>query len=108
MLVLREESVEKNASDLLCGDLPTVALLFGLTPIQYWTYASATSNFSEGFIKKLQDSNHTSASVQSATLWYGGTQTLRQNVLAKTYPAKENLLSPLMLESWLILSSGCV
>lgn len=65
MQVLREESVEKNASDLLCGDLPTVALLFGLTPIQYWTHASATPIFDEGFMETLQDSNRTSVSVQS-------------------------------------------
>ena len=47
MLVLREEHIDDYAKALLSGDLPTVALVFGLMPIQYWTHASATSVYDE-------------------------------------------------------------
>lgn len=42
MLLPREANIMETAELLLCGDLPSTALLFGLKPIQYWTNANAT------------------------------------------------------------------
>lgn len=53
MLVLREENIDRYAKALLCGDLPTVALLFGLMPVQHWTHATATSVFDSVFDEAL-------------------------------------------------------
>jgi len=40
MLIDPERSDPASATTLLCGDLPTVALLLGLKPVQYWTNAT--------------------------------------------------------------------
>ena len=46
-LFLREENIDDYAKALLSGDLPTVALIFGLMPVQYWTQVTATSVLEE-------------------------------------------------------------
>jgi hypothetical protein len=35
-------SIDESARTVLCGDLPTFALLLGIKPIQYWTSTSST------------------------------------------------------------------
>ena len=40
ILIVPESSDSTSATTLLCGDLPTVALLLGLKPVQYWTNAT--------------------------------------------------------------------
>ncbi|KAF2181225.1 hypothetical protein K469DRAFT_792236 [Zopfia rhizophila CBS 207.26] len=52
MLIPRETTVTNSAKTLLCGDLPTLALLLGLKPIQYWTNATATWNMNESLLNK--------------------------------------------------------
>jgi hypothetical protein len=42
-LVKRQESRTAYANSILCGDLPSVSMLLGLLPVEYWTNASATS-----------------------------------------------------------------
>ena len=37
----KEGSLTQSANKILCGHLPTVALLLGLKPVQYWTNATA-------------------------------------------------------------------
>ena len=51
ILLPREINVTDSAKILLSGDLPTIALLFGLTPTQYWTNTTATWRFNESFFK---------------------------------------------------------
>jgi hypothetical protein len=46
-LVRREENQKAFIDGLLGGHFPTVSVLFGLVPIEYWTNATATSNVDE-------------------------------------------------------------
>ncbi|KAF2124344.1 hypothetical protein P153DRAFT_400973 [Dothidotthia symphoricarpi CBS 119687] len=55
MLVPRESNVTGSAKTLLSGDLPTVALLLGLKPVQYWTNATATWNPNDPFLEDIPD-----------------------------------------------------
>ncbi|KAI4672937.1 uncharacterized protein J4E78_001440 [Alternaria triticimaculans] len=41
MLIPSEIDMAASASALLCGHLPTIALLLGLKPVQYWTNATS-------------------------------------------------------------------
>ncbi|KAJ3100925.1 hypothetical protein HDU96_010186 [Phlyctochytrium bullatum] len=52
LLVKREKFVEDYVQSLLCGDIPTVALLLGLVPIEYWTGATAVAR-SDAITDKL-------------------------------------------------------
>ncbi|EAS32822.3 uncharacterized protein CIMG_03846 [Coccidioides immitis RS] len=65
MLVLRERDVDQYAKSLVCGDLSTVALLFGLIPTQYWTGTCATSSFSEYLANSLKKEDPSSMNTQS-------------------------------------------
>ncbi|KIX95449.1 uncharacterized protein Z520_08966 [Fonsecaea multimorphosa CBS 102226] len=47
LLQLRHDSLEAYAQGLLCGDIVTVSLLFGLSPIQYWTNETGFSPYPE-------------------------------------------------------------
>jgi hypothetical protein len=51
----REATVADSAEKLLCGNLPTVALLLGLRPIQYWTNATATWHLNEALLQGMPD-----------------------------------------------------
>lgn len=46
-LIPREGSWAQSAGSILCGDLPTIALLLGLKPVQYWANATATWHAAE-------------------------------------------------------------
>ncbi|KAI9052180.1 hypothetical protein LZ554_003540 [Drepanopeziza brunnea f. sp. 'monogermtubi'] len=48
-LVAREKSREDLINGILCGSFPTISILLGLTPVEYWTNATAVSN-TEGAI----------------------------------------------------------
>ncbi|KAJ5046777.1 uncharacterized protein L3040_004004 [Drepanopeziza brunnea f. sp. 'multigermtubi'] len=48
-LVAREKTQENLINGILCGSFPTVSILLGLTPVEYWTNATAVSN-TEGAI----------------------------------------------------------
>ncbi|KAH9860998.1 hypothetical protein IAQ61_010734 [Plenodomus lingam] len=62
MLNPREGNLPDTIGSALCGDLPTVALLLGLNPVQYWSNATATwqfprlgpSELSEGLAEDFQ------------------------------------------------------
>ncbi|KAH8699392.1 hypothetical protein GQ44DRAFT_744204 [Phaeosphaeriaceae sp. PMI808] len=53
ILVLRDKSIEEYTKGLLCGDLPTVSLLFGLKPVQYWTNTTTFSTFNESMMTSM-------------------------------------------------------
>lgn len=57
MLLPRELTVAESAETLLCGDLPTMALLLGLKPLQYWTNTTATWHISEFVLEKFPNSD---------------------------------------------------
>lgn len=50
VLVQREIDVEQHKKSLLYGDIPTIALLLGLNPVEIWTGTTATSRFDERFM----------------------------------------------------------
>ncbi|KAF1952907.1 hypothetical protein CC80DRAFT_571306 [Byssothecium circinans] len=51
MLKPRDKDTAESARMLLCGDLSTIALLFGLKPIHHWTNATATWQFNKSMLK---------------------------------------------------------
>ncbi|KAF1846230.1 uncharacterized protein K460DRAFT_386537 [Cucurbitaria berberidis CBS 394.84] len=53
MLLPREISVAESAKTLLSGDLPTMALLLGLKPIQYLANATATWHVNEPTLEDI-------------------------------------------------------
>ena len=46
-LVKREKSLKAMLDELLCGHFPTISLLLGLFPVEYWTNATAISTVDE-------------------------------------------------------------
>jgi hypothetical protein len=70
MLVPRETTIAESVENLLCGDLPTVALLLGLKPVQYWTNATATWNANASISRYLPHSEDVrSALNRPVILW---------------------------------------
>ncbi|KAF2655008.1 hypothetical protein K491DRAFT_704879 [Lophiostoma macrostomum CBS 122681] len=53
MLLPREVTFSDSADKLLCGDLPTVALILGLKPVHYWTNATATWHLNDSVFSDL-------------------------------------------------------
>jgi len=45
--VKREKSLRAMSDELLCGHFPTVSILLGLFPVEYWTNATAISTVDE-------------------------------------------------------------
>ena len=43
VLVKKQEDLKALVDDILCGHFPTLSILFGLVPIEYWTNSTATS-----------------------------------------------------------------
>ena len=46
-LVKKQEDLKALVDGILCGHFPTLSILFGLMPIEYWTSSTATSNVEE-------------------------------------------------------------
>ena len=46
-LVKKQEDLKALVDDILCGHFPTLSILFGLIPIEYWTNSTATSRVAE-------------------------------------------------------------
>lgn len=51
--------------DALAGDAPTMFLLLGLSPVEYWTNATAESHVTEVFIGLMTDNSSSSSSKES-------------------------------------------
>ncbi|KAF5642645.1 uncharacterized protein FTJAE_3533 [Fusarium tjaetaba] len=55
-LLIRPEGDQKNALDkILSGHAPTISLLLGLSPVQYWTNAKVESHVDEIFIGLMNE-----------------------------------------------------
>ena len=52
-LVKKQEDLKALVDGILCGHFPTLSILFGLMPIEYWTNSTATSNVEEHFFDKI-------------------------------------------------------
>ncbi|KIW31445.1 uncharacterized protein PV07_03095 [Cladophialophora immunda] len=55
LLQLRDESLEPYSKGLLCGDVVTVSLLFGLNPIQFWTNTTTFSSHPETMARSMAE-----------------------------------------------------
>ena len=46
-LVKKQKDLKALVNEILCGHFPTLSILFGLMPIEYWTNSTATSGVEE-------------------------------------------------------------
>jgi len=53
-LVKREDSLRSMSDELLCGHFPTISILLGLFPVEYWTNASAISTVDEAMFNHVR------------------------------------------------------
>ncbi|POR39269.1 T-complex protein 1 subunit zeta [Tolypocladium paradoxum] len=51
LMLKRHETQQEAFDSLLCGHAPTVSLLLGITPVQYWTNAKCESHVHELFLE---------------------------------------------------------
>lgn len=58
MLVLRNENIHSQINTLVSGDLAAVSLLFGLTPVQYWTGTTAACNLYDSLNEMVPNSTN--------------------------------------------------
>ncbi|KND93187.1 hypothetical protein TOPH_02062 [Tolypocladium ophioglossoides CBS 100239] len=56
LLIKRHDSQQKTFDSLLCGHAPTVSLLLGISPVQYWTNAKCESHVDEVFLELMAKS----------------------------------------------------
>ncbi|KAH4179419.1 MYND-type zinc finger protein samB [Parastagonospora nodorum] len=70
MLLPREKDVGASAKTLLSGDLPTMAILLGLKPVQYWANSTATWHVNESMLQSFSsDNNIIQALSRHVVLW---------------------------------------
>ena len=53
VLVKQQDDLKALADSILCGHFPTLSVLFGLMPIEYWTNCTTASNGEERFLDKV-------------------------------------------------------
>jgi hypothetical protein len=68
LLLLRDESLHAYASGILCGDIPSVSTLFGLSPTQYWSNVSTHSPYTECVLEALSEADM-QAQGRSILMW---------------------------------------
>ena len=56
-LLVRKQSrsVQDRIESLLCGDFQTIALIFGLAPVEVWTNASSSTEADEAMVQSFMD-----------------------------------------------------
>lgn len=70
MLIPSEIGMAASASALLCGHLPTIALLLGLKPVQYWTNATSVWHLNAANSPDLNKNRiFTAATSRPIVLW---------------------------------------
>lgn len=52
-LVKREKDLKALVDNILCGHFPTISVLFGLVPVEYWTNATAISSVEEALLNAI-------------------------------------------------------
>ncbi|KAF4512046.1 hypothetical protein G6O67_001231 [Ophiocordyceps sinensis] len=55
LMIKRHDSQQRAFDGLLCGHAPTVSLLLGVSPVQYWTNAKCESHVIEAFLGIMTD-----------------------------------------------------
>ncbi|KAF5017907.1 hypothetical protein F66182_10136 [Fusarium sp. NRRL 66182] len=69
LLIKPEGSQDKVFAKLLCGHAPTVSLLLGLSPVQYWTNAKAESHVDEIFLSLMNRRAQGDTQLRSRLAW---------------------------------------
>lgn len=52
-LVRQQDDLKALVDYILCGHFPTMSIIFGLMPIEYWTNSSATSDVGEDLLDNI-------------------------------------------------------
>ncbi|KAF5003026.1 hypothetical protein FDECE_10409 [Fusarium decemcellulare] len=69
-LLLKNEGTQQKAFQrLLCGHAPTISLLLGFSPVQYWTNAKAESHVDEIFLTLMNIRAQKESQVRSRLAW---------------------------------------
>lgn len=56
LLVKRQTNIDEYKTELLHGDIPTVALLLSISPVEIWTGTTAVSGFDERLVMEISGS----------------------------------------------------
>ena len=73
VLVKKQEDMKALVDEILCGHFPTLSILFGLMPIEYWTNSTATSGVEEHlldiFTRKMGQKDSNTGQMHSRLTW---------------------------------------
>ncbi|XP_044717256.1 MYND finger domain-containing protein [Hirsutella rhossiliensis] len=64
LMIKRHDSQQRAFDSLLCGHAPTVSLLLGVSPVQYWTNAKCESHVVEVFLGLMTKESSTGKETQ--------------------------------------------
>ncbi|UPK89459.1 hypothetical protein LCI18_000394 [Fusarium solani-melongenae] len=98
LLIKRQGTLQNAFEQLICGHAPTISLLLGFSPVQYWTNAKAESHVDEVFLGLMNKGAQRDTQVRSRLAWKRDTQFSGQVRHGKLHiEAKQlvKLLSPL-------------
>ena len=72
-LVKRENTLKAMSDELLCGHFPTISILLGLFPVEYWTNATAISTVDEAMLdivcRKMKGSKQSDGQMYCRFAW---------------------------------------
>ncbi len=73
ILVKRENTLKAMSDELLCGHFPTISILLGLFPVEYWTNATAISTVDEAMFdivcRKMEGSKQSDGQMYCRFAW---------------------------------------
>ncbi|KAM0427255.1 hypothetical protein ACHAPT_007685 [Fusarium lateritium] len=98
LLIKRQGTLQKAFEQLICGHAPTISLLLGFSPVQYWTNAKAESHVDEIFLGLMNKGAKKESQVRSRLAWKRDSQfsgQVRHGKLHIEVKQLVRLLSPL-------------
>lgn len=99
VLVPREANMDQFKKNLLFGDIPTVALLLSLIPVESWTGATATSGFDERSMLDMAGSRADSPTRQPGFVLHWKSTAIHDKKAAKpSLSFKSNELAGLLFQ----------
>ncbi|KAM5352042.1 hypothetical protein ACJ41O_004765 [Fusarium nematophilum] len=69
LLIKTDDSQQAAFEKLLCGHAPTISLLLGFSPVQYWTNAKAESHVDEIFMTLMNKGASVETQTRSRLAW---------------------------------------
>lgn len=70
ILVTHQKDLKALADSILCGHFPTLSIIFGLMPIEYWTTCRATSNGEDHLLAKFRSMGSNDSKASSSQQMY--------------------------------------